>query len=140
MYIEKETSTREDKNQDIINAEKQIPKATINIEQNKKLCTRAKDNLSKKKKMGISSRRKEIVSRVLIKMHPLCRQRCCFPLLLLKCQKRSVLFFSSMCSQEADCSSRSLSLLCLFLSSTISPALTLAAIIIIIIATTSVLL
>ncbi len=70
-----------------------------------KLCTRAKDNLSKKKEMGIYSRRKEIVSRVLIKMHPLHRQRCCFPLLLLKCQKRSVLFFSSMCSQEADCSS-----------------------------------
>ncbi len=75
-----------------------------------KLCIRAKDNLSKKKKMGIYSRRKEIASRVLIKMHPLCRQRCCFPLLLLKCQKRSVLFFSSMCSQETDCSSLSSSI------------------------------
>ncbi len=40
MYIEKKTSTIEDKNQDIINGEKKKkkkknPKATINIKQNK---------------------------------------------------------------------------------------------------------
>ena len=101
-----------------------------------KLCTRAKDNLSKKRKR-VYIVEEEIVSRFLIKMHPLCRQRCCFPLLLLKCQKRSVLFFSSMCSQETDCSlSLSLSLsLSYSSSSTISPALTLAVIFINIIIT-----
>ena len=99
-----------------------------------KLCTRAKDNLSKERKR-VYIVEEEIVSRFLIKMHPLCRQRCCFPLLLLKCQKRSVLFFSSMCSQETDCSLSLPLSLSYSSSSTISPALTLAVIFINIIIT-----
>jgi hypothetical protein len=51
MYRDKRTSTLNNKNQDMMIAEKENPKATGNIEQNKTcVLTRAKDNLSKKKK------------------------------------------------------------------------------------------
>lgn len=60
----------EDKNQDIINSKKRESESHRKHRTEHKLCTKAKYNLSKKKEIGICSRRKEIVSRVLIKMHP----------------------------------------------------------------------